>query len=225
MSKTLTQMGKVMRQERKLETQENARKMLQRMIHARQPEVVSPARGLYTTLGHPCLEQHAEAPTSTPEAETPVPTVASVSSEPEQATPPQTPVPSVASVPGEQQLPSAQKKPPEPPDPIVLTSPAAPDPEHDQEAGSQTAPAPSVSSISAVPNISTTPETPDPANDQDTNSQAAPVPIIPIVPTSGSSQPSTTTPITPIIRQAPLTAPDELVEPWESDPDQQLYNP
>src|SRR6266700_2994173 len=90
MSKTLTQMGKVMRQDRKLETQENARKMLQRMIHARQPEVVSPARGLYTTLGHPCLEQHAEAPTSTPEAETPVPTVASVSSEPEQATPPQT---------------------------------------------------------------------------------------------------------------------------------------
>ena len=64
---------------------ENVRKLLQRMIHARQPEVVSPARGLYTTLGHPCLEKPT-APTGTPPPEPPVPTVASVPTVPD--TPP-----------------------------------------------------------------------------------------------------------------------------------------
>src|SRR6266705_6370340 len=81
---------------------ENVRKLLQRMVHARQPQVVSPARGLYTTLGHPCLAQPA-ASTSTPPPEPPVPLVASVPGEPEQAvaqaTPAETPVPPVASVP------------------------------------------------------------------------------------------------------------------------------
>jgi hypothetical protein len=201
---------------------ENVRKMLQRMVRAMQPQLVSPARGLYTTPGHPCLAQPAATHTSTPEAETPVPTVASVSSEPEQATPPQTPVPTVASVPGEPLLAAAQGIPPEPLDPIVPTSPAAPDPEHDQEAGSQTAPA---SSVSSVPNVSTTPENPDPANDQDTNSQAAPVPSAPTVPTSGSSQPPAATPTTSTTRQTPLTAPGESAGAWESDPDQQPENP
>jgi hypothetical protein len=195
---------------------ENVRKMLQRMIHAIQPEVVSPARGLYTTLGHPCLAQPAATHTSAPPAETPVP------SEPEQATPPQTPVPTVASIPGEQQPTLAQKNPPEPPVPIVPTSPAAPDPEHDQEAGSQTAPA---SSASTVPCASTTPATPDPAHDQAPNSQATHVPSAPTVPTSGSSQPPAATPTTSTTRQTPLTAPDELAGVWESDLDQQLYNP
>jgi len=82
---------------------ENVRKLLQRMVHARQPELVSPARGLYTTVGHPCLAKPAATHTSTPPPRTPVPTVASVPDEPEQAvaqaTPPQTPVPTVAPVP------------------------------------------------------------------------------------------------------------------------------
>jgi hypothetical protein len=151
---------------------ELVRKTLRRMFD--DGHLACPARGLYTTPGHPCLEQPA-APTGTP--------------------------------------------PPEPPDPIVPTSPAAPDPKHDQEAGSQTAP---VSSVSTVPSASTTQATPDPANDQDTDSQAAPVPSAPIVPTSGSSQPPPTTPTT---RQTPLTAPDELAGAWESDPDQQPENP
>jgi len=162
---------------------ENVRKLLQRMIHAMEPQVVSPARGLYTTLGYPCLAQPAATHTSTPEAETSVP------SEPEQATPPQTPVPTVAPVPGEPPLAAAQGTTPEPPVPIVPTSPAAPDPEQDQEAGSQTAPA---SAVSTVPNVSTTPETPDPANDQDTDPQTAPVPIVPTVPTGISTPPPNT---------------------------------
>jgi aryl-alcohol dehydrogenase-like predicted oxidoreductase len=81
---------------------ENVRKLLQRMVHAREPQLVSPARGLYTTLGHPCLAKPA-ASTSTPPPDPPVPTVASVPGEPPlaaaQETPPETPVPSVASVP------------------------------------------------------------------------------------------------------------------------------
>ncbi len=180
---------------------ENVRKMLQRMVHARQPQVVSPARGLYTTPGHPCLAKPA-ASRGTP--------------------PPEPPVPTVASVPGEPLLAAAQATPPEPSVPIVPTNPTAPDPEHDQEADSQTAPA---SSVSTVPGVSTTPETLDPANDQDTNSQAAPVPSAPTVPTSGSSQPPAAAPTTSTIRQTPLTAPDESAGAWESDLDQQLYNP
>jgi hypothetical protein len=80
---------------------ELVRKTLQRMFD--DGRLVSPARGLYTTPGHPCLEQLAAAHTSATPAEPPVPTVASVPDEPEQAvaqaTPPQTPVPTVASVP------------------------------------------------------------------------------------------------------------------------------
>jgi len=147
---------------------ENVRKMLQRMVHAREPEVVNPARGLYTTLGHPCLA-HPAASTSTSPAESPVPTV--------------------TSVPGEPPLAAAQETSPETPVPIVPTSPAAPDPEHDQEAGSPTAPA---SSVSIVPGVSTTPEIPDPANDQDTDPQTVPVPIVPTVPTGISTPPPNT---------------------------------
>jgi aryl-alcohol dehydrogenase-like predicted oxidoreductase len=64
---------------------ENVRKLLQRMVHAREPQLVSPARGLYTTLGHPCLAKPA-ASTSTPPPDPPVPTVASVPTVP--GTPP-----------------------------------------------------------------------------------------------------------------------------------------
>jgi len=46
---------------------ENVRKLLQRMVRAREPQVVSPARGLYTTSGHPCLTKPA-ASTSAPPA-------------------------------------------------------------------------------------------------------------------------------------------------------------
>ncbi len=63
---------------------ENVRKLLQRMVHAMEPQVVSPARGLYTTLGHPCLAQPA-ASSGTPPPEPPVPIVASV---PVSSTPP-----------------------------------------------------------------------------------------------------------------------------------------
>jgi hypothetical protein len=160
---------------------ENVRKLLQRMVHAREPQLVSPARGLYTTLGHPCLAKPAAANVSTPPAEPPVPTVASVPDEPPLA--------------------AAQETPPQTPVPIVPTSPATPDPEHVQEAGSQTAPA---SSVSTVPGVSTTPETPDPANDQDTNSQATPVPSAPTVPTSGSSQPPAAAPPHPQPVRLPL---------------------
>src|SRR6266581_2918004 len=79
---------------------ELVRKTLRRMFD--DGDLACPARGLYTTPGHPCLAQPA-ASTSTPPPEPPVPTVASVPNEPEQAvaqtTPPQTPVPTVASVP------------------------------------------------------------------------------------------------------------------------------
>jgi len=80
---------------------ELVRKTLRRMFD--DGDLACPARGLYTTPGHPCLEQLAAAHTSTPPPEPPVPTVASVPDEPEQAvaqaTPPQTPVPIVAPVP------------------------------------------------------------------------------------------------------------------------------
>jgi aryl-alcohol dehydrogenase-like predicted oxidoreductase len=82
---------------------ENVRKLLQRMVHASQPQLVSPARGLYTTPNHPCLAKKPAAPTGTPPADTPVPTVASVPGEPQlaapQATPPEPPVPTVTPVP------------------------------------------------------------------------------------------------------------------------------
>src|SRR5260370_1932403 len=97
---------------------ENVRKLLQRMVHAMEPQVVSPARGLYTTLGHPCLAQPA-ASSGTPPPEPPVPTVAPVPDEPEQAeaqaTPPQTPVPTVASVPTAPGTPPSPAPTPNPP--------------------------------------------------------------------------------------------------------------
>jgi aryl-alcohol dehydrogenase-like predicted oxidoreductase len=81
---------------------ELVRKTLRRMFD--DGDLACPARGLYTTPGHPCLEQLAAAHTSTPPPDPPVPTVASVPDEPEQAVaqatpPPQTPVPIVAPVP------------------------------------------------------------------------------------------------------------------------------
>jgi len=160
---------------------ENVRKLLQRMVHARQPQLVSPARGLYTTLGHPCLAKPAAAHVSTPPPDPPVPTVAPISSEPEQATPPQTPVPTVASV------------------PTAPCTPPSPTPAHHPPAASSQPPAP----IDEGPQRSTPTETPDPPFPESENDLASdsptppvsalevdacsistesPVPIIPIVP-------------------------------------------
>ena len=122
---------------------ENVRKMLQRMIHARQPEVVSPARGLYTTLGHPCLAKPA-ASTSTPPPEPPVSPVAPVLGEPPQtaaqATPPGPPLPIVATV------------------PTVSSTPPSPAPAHHPPAPASQPPAPP----DEGPRRSTPTETPDP---------------------------------------------------------------
>ncbi len=127
----------------------NVRKLLNRMLHAGQ--VVSPARGLYTLPGHPCLAQYPVLDTSTAAA-SPVPNVSSVSSIPTtQATPdtannqdtnPQTaPVSIVPSVP---------------------TTPADPDPADDQDTDSQT---PSVSNVPSIPNTTSTPPHPHSPSD------------------------------------------------------------
>src|SRR5262249_26627874 len=86
---------------------ENVRKLLQRMVHAREPRLVSPARGLYTTLGHPCLAK--------PAASSDIPPAESLASgEPQQAaasaTPQESFVSNVASVP------TALETPPSPPE-------------------------------------------------------------------------------------------------------------
>jgi aryl-alcohol dehydrogenase-like predicted oxidoreductase len=145
---------------------ENVRKLLQRMVHARQPQLVSPARGLYTTLGHPCLAQPAAA-SSTPPPEPPVPTVA--------------PVPIVATVPAApctppsptptHNPPAAFSQPPVPPDegsqrpiPTETPDPPVPPPAHDPANDS---PKPLVSALEV---------------DACSISTEAPVPIIPIVP-------------------------------------------
>lgn len=154
------------------EEYENVRKLLNRMLHAGQ--VVSPARGLYTLPGHPCLTQYPVLDPSTAPA-SPDPTVTSVSN--------------VSS---------------------VSTTLETPDLANDQDTDTQTAP------VTSVSNVTTTSTTPDPANDQDTNSQATFVPNVPSIPI---------TPPTPTTRQARLTAPDESIELWESDPYQQPENP
>jgi hypothetical protein len=144
-------------------TYDHVRKTLQRMLHAGQ--LASPARGLYTTPGHPCLEHHA-AHTSTPVAEYPETTVPTVPPNPEN-TPPagpsnpptphdevdqrsittETPDPTVPTVPGQQQLATAQVTTTETPDPTVPTVPGTPPfpaSEHDLANGS---PKPPISNL------------------------------------------------------------------------------
>ncbi len=106
---------------------ENVRKMLQRMIHARQPEVVSPARGLYTTLGHPCLAKPA-ASTSTPPPQTPVPTVAPVPTAP--CTPP-SPAPTHNPPAASSQPPAPLDEGPQCPIPTETPDPPVPASAHD----------------------------------------------------------------------------------------------
>src|SRR6266568_3018654 len=117
---------------------ELVRKTLRRMFD--DGDLACPARGLYTTPGHPCLAQPA-APTGTPSPDTPVASVSSVSSEPEQAvapaTPPQTPVPPV---------------------PTALCTPPSPAPTHHPPAASSQPPAP----LDAGPQCPIPTETPDP---------------------------------------------------------------
>jgi aryl-alcohol dehydrogenase-like predicted oxidoreductase len=163
---------------------ENVRKLLQRMVLARQPQLVSPARGLYTTLGHPCLAQPAAA-SSTPPPEPPAPTVAPVPGEPPQTeaqgNPPETPVSIVASV------------------PTAPCTPPSPIPAHHPPAASSPPPAPfDEAPQRPIPTATPDPPVPasahDPANDSPKPpvsalevdacfiSTASPVPSIPIVP-------------------------------------------
>jgi aryl-alcohol dehydrogenase-like predicted oxidoreductase len=190
---------------------ENVRKLLQRMVHAMEPLLVCPARGLYTTLGHPCLAQPA-ASSGTPPPEPPVPTVAPVPGEPEQAaaraTPPQTPVSTVASV------------------PTAPGTPPSPAPTSNPPAASSKPPAP----LDEGPQRPIPPETPDPpvpasthdpANDSPkppvsalevdaySISTESPVPIIPIVPTTtppGRGQPFLSRARNPLMRGNPECA-------------------
>ena len=181
---------------------ENVRKLLQRMVHARQPQVVSPARGLYTTLGHPCLAQPA-ASTSTPPPEPPVPLVASVPGEPEQAvaqaTPAETPVPPVASVPTAPCTPPSLAPTHHPPA-SSSQSPALPD-----ESAQRSAPA----SAHDPANDSPTPPVSALEGDACSISPASPVPIIPSVPTAtppGRGKPSLPRVQNPLIRDNPECA-------------------
>jgi hypothetical protein len=115
----------------------NVRKILNRMFHAGQ--VVSPARGLYTLPGHPCLAQYPVLDTSTAAAP-PDPIVPNVSIVPttpaapdpanDQDTDSQTvPVPGVSTVPN------------------VSTTQTAPDPANDQDTNSQATSVPTATSM------------------------------------------------------------------------------
>ncbi len=122
---------------------DNVRKLLNRMLHAGQ--VVSPARGLYTLPGHPCLAQYPVLDPSTAPAP-PVPTVPSVSSVPTTQTTPD---------PANDQDTNPQTA-PVPTVPTVPTTPADSDPANDQDTGSQVT---SVPSVSTVPNAISTSST------------------------------------------------------------------
>ncbi len=129
------------------EEYENVRKLLNRMLHS--GEVVSPARGLYTLPGHPCLAQYpvldpSTAPTS------PDPAVTSVSN-----------VPNVPTTPADPDLANNQDINPQTAPvtsvPNVPTTPTTPDPANDQDTNSHATPVPNVPS---VPNATSTPPTP-----------------------------------------------------------------
>jgi hypothetical protein len=176
------------------EEYENVRKLLNRMLHS--GEVVSPARGLYTLPGHPCLAQY---PVFDP------------------STVPVSPVPTVPNIPTTQTTPDPANEQDINPQtapvsivPSVPITPAGPDPANNQDTSSQATPVPTVS---IVPSVPTTPADPDPANNQGTGSQTTPVPN------------ATSTPPTPTARQTRLTTPDETAGAWESDPNQQPDNP
>ena len=167
---------------------ELVRKTLRRMFD--DGDLACPARGLYTTPGHHCLAQPA-ASSGTPPPDPPVPTVASVPNEPEQAvaqaTPPQTPVPSVAPVPS---------------DPGTPPSPA---PTHHPPAASSKPPTP----FDEGPQCSAPTETPDPpvpasAHDPANDSPTPPVSALEVDACSISTESSV--PIIPIV--PPATPPD-----------------
>jgi len=133
------------------EEYENVRKLLNRMLHS--GEVVSPARGLYTLPGHPCLAQYpvldpSTAPTS------PDPAVTSVPSVPSIPTTRTTPDPTndrnaeiqTANVPN---IPSVSS---------ISTTQKTPDPANNQDINTPATPVPNVST---VPNATSTPPTPD----------------------------------------------------------------
>ncbi len=168
---------------------ENVRKLLQRMVHAMEPLLVCPARGLYTTVGHPCLDRPA-ASTSTPPPEPPVPTVASVPDEPEQAvaqaTPPQTPVPTVASVPADPGTPPSPAPTHHPP--AASSQPPAP---HDH--GPQR-PTPTETPDLPVPPVPGPPPFPASENDPASNSPKPPASTLEVdsrpISTNPLSQPS-----------------------------------
>ncbi len=128
----------------------NVRKLLNRMLHS--GEVVSPARGLYTLPGHPCLAQYPVLDPSTAAA-SPDPTVTSVTNI--------TSIPGVPTTPADLDLANDQdtdtQTAPVTSVSNVPTTPTTPDPANDQDTGSQ---APSVPSVSTVPSATSTPPTP-----------------------------------------------------------------
>ncbi len=132
------------------EEYDNVRKLLNRMLHAGQ--VVSPARGLYTLPGHPCLAQYPVLdPSTAPASPVPtVPTVSNISS-----------IPSIPTTLAAPDLANDQDTDPQaapvPSVPNIPTTPADPDPANDQDTGSH---ATSVPSVSTVPNATSTPLTP-----------------------------------------------------------------
>src|SRR6266704_960291 len=132
------------------EEYENVRKLLNRMLHS--GEVVSPARGLYTLPGHPCLAQYPVLDPSTAAA-SPDPTVTSVTNI--------TSIPGVPTTPADLDLANDQdtdtQTAPVTSVSNVPTTPTTPDPANDQDTGSQ---APSVPSVSTVPSATSTPPTP-----------------------------------------------------------------
>src|SRR6266700_1690082 len=161
-------------------TYELVRKTLRRMFD--DGDLACPARGLYTTPGHPCLAQPAAAHTSTPPPEPLVPTVASVPNEPEQAvapaTPPQTPVPPVPTAPGTPPSPAPTHHPP-----AASSHPPAPLDEGPQCPIPTETPDPPVPASAHNPaNDSPTPPVPALEVDACFISPASPVPGIPGVP-------------------------------------------
>src|SRR6266571_3992852 len=169
-------------------TYELVRKTLRRMFD--DGDLACPARGLYTTPGHHCLAKPA-ASSGTPPPDPPVPSVASVPNEPEQAvaqaTPPQTPVPSVAPVPS---------------DPGTPPSPA---PTHHPPAASSKPPTP----FDEGPQCSApteTPHPPAPASPHDPANASPTPPVAPLAVDACSISTESSVPIIPIV--PPATPPD-----------------
>jgi len=132
---------------------ENVRKLLRRMFYSGQ--VVSPARGLYTVPGHPCLARYPSHNNSVTSA-SPIPTIPAISDLADDLgiNPYQIPVPTVPTT--------------------SNPEPAISDLANDLGINPHQIP---------VPTVPIVPSTYDPENDPDGDPHAIPVPTVPIVPT------------------------------------------